>query len=184
MGPITYSLCQKPVIGFVMWAAYLCGFPPLIPSEPFPLTTAGITVAKEFKAPVDKAYAFELVFEFPSGAERLNDQLIGSWPLDYCGRNVRYEDIYKDIPESQRVKMGHPVPIRVVVLRLVDRSVVADQTYMTLCSSAFNSTMKWRTIGWVTLSRGKYIAEVTNLESQPAFAGIKTTFTLVSGHGK
>lgn len=184
MGPITYSLCQKPVIGFVMWAAFLCGFPPLIPNEPFPLTGAGAIVIKEFEVPVDNAYVFELMFEFPSGTERLSDQLVGSWPLDYCGQNVRYEDIYNNIPEPQRAKMGRPIPIRVVVRRMSDRSVVADHTHMTLCSSRFNSTMKWRPIGWVTLNRGKYIAEVTNLESQPGFDGIKTMLTLIKGYGK
>ena len=184
MGPITYSLCQKPVIGFVMFVATLCEFPPLIPNEPFALTTAGTTVTKEFEAPVDKAYSFELVFEFPSGTKRLNDQLVGSWPLEYCGDNVKYEDIYKDIPETQRIKMGHPIPIRIIVRNSVDRSIVVDQSYMTLCSSGFTDTMKWRPIGRVTLNRGKYIAEITNLQSQPAFNTAKTMFTLVSGHGK
>lgn len=184
MGPITYSLCQKPVIGFVMLAASLCVFPPLIPAEPFPLDTAGATVTKEFEVPVDKQYTFELVFEFPSGANKLNDKLVGAWPHDYCDVNAKYEQIYEHIPEPERSKMGQPIPIRIVVRKSDDHAIVMDRTLMTLCSSGSTETVKRRPIGRVSLGRGKYIAEITNLESQSQFEGVKTRVTLVSGHGK
>lgn len=180
MGPITYSLCHKPVIGVLMYVSSLCAFPPPIPNEPLPMASAGLAVSKEFEAPVDKAYAFDLVFEFPTGDARLSDQILGKWPMEYCGKNIAYEDI----PVTHRAVMGRPIPIRIVIRKISDRSIVADQTHVTLCSSGHTSTMKWRPIGWVNLTRGKYIAEVTNLKSQPGLEGVKTMFTLVGGRGK
>jgi hypothetical protein len=66
MGPLTYSLCHKPVLGLAMFVAGACGFPPLFHEEPFPLQQASAGFVKEFEAPVSKPYSLLLVFGFPS----------------------------------------------------------------------------------------------------------------------
>ncbi|MEZ5659902.1 MAG: hypothetical protein R3E83_15620, partial [Burkholderiaceae bacterium] len=98
-----------------MFVTNLCAFPPLFEDQPISLGTAGTSISTEFEAPVDTTYIFELKFEFASTAKRVEDNLVGSWPPDYCMVNVRYEKMLEAIPPKQRVRMGHSIPIRIVV---------------------------------------------------------------------
>ena len=180
MNPITYSLCQKPVIGVVMWITSLCSFPPLIQDEPISLAEAGAKISTTFQAPVDKGYGFDLAFEFSSNEARLKDQIVGSRYDEHCRSPVKFESI----PESKREGLGRPIPFRIVVLRKSDRTVIIDKTLTSLCSFASSDNRKFRMLGGVELVRGKYIAEVTNLESQAGLDSVKTTISLVAGHGK
>ena len=54
MNPLTYSLCQKPVLGLTMFVSGLCAFPPLLPETPLPLQQAGARVVSEIEVPVAK----------------------------------------------------------------------------------------------------------------------------------
>lgn len=182
-GPTTYALCQKPVIGIAMFVASLCVFPPLILNEPLSLTTAGATAAKEFVATVDKSYLFDLAFEFPSIEAMKRDGVVGTGYSGVCDDAVKYEDI----ATVRREDLGRPVPIRVSIKRKSDGRVVVDQTFVSLCtfgSSGSEHPTKWRKIGRVELTRGKYLVEVTNLEAQAGLDGVATSFSLVGGHGK
>lgn len=180
MGPTTYALCQKPVIGVVMLITSLCTFPPLFSNEPFPLSQAGTNISKAFTVPVDKDYRFELGFEFPSVEARLSDQIVGSGFDANCTRDVKYQDI----PEAQRLGLGRPMSFHVVIRRATDRTVFIDRTFDSRCVTSFVENKKWRTIGWAELPRGNYIAEVTNLESQRDLININTHISLIAGTGK
>ena len=180
MNPITYSLCQKPVIGVVMWITSLCSFPPLIQDAPISLATAGAKISVAFQVPVDKRYGFDLAFDFPSPEARSMDQIIGSRYDEHCHDPVTIESI----PELKREGLGRPIPFRVVILRKSDRTVLIDKALTSLCSFAGSNNRKLRMIGGVDLARGKYIAEITNLESQAGLESVKTSISLVAGHGK
>ncbi|HYD61685.1 MAG TPA: DUF5625 family protein [Noviherbaspirillum sp.] len=181
MGPTTYLLCQKPVIGLVMWAATLCAFPPLFSDAPIELAVAGATVTRSFTVPVEKGYPLALNFRFPSVEARLGDQIVGDRHDEKCNGKARYEEI----PEIQRSGLGRPIPLKVVVRKTADRSVVVEQTFESLCITSHNGTnAKTRTIGWLTLPIGDYIAEITNLQAQPGFSGVVTTVSLYGGQGK
>ena len=180
MGPTTYALCKKPVIGVVMWITSLCVFPPLFSDAPLSLSKAGTTLSQTFNVKVDKRYGFELEFEFPSVAARVHDQVAGSTYNENCRDDVAYQDI---LP-AYRAELGQPIPIRVVVRRKSDQAVVMDRTFRTLCIFAHGDNKKSRSIGGVDLVRGDYVAEITNLESHPEFDGIKTYVSLAAGHGK
>lgn len=183
MGPMTYALCQKPVIGMAMFVASLCIFPPLIPSEPISLTTAGAQSRKEFVVPVDKSYLFDLAFRFPSIEAMKHDDVVGTGYSDGCDGTLKYEDV----PALGRTDLGHPIPIHITIKREPDRRVVVDRTFVSLCmfgSSGREDPTKWRKIGRVELTRGKYLVEVTNLEAQAGLDGVATSFSLVGGHGK
>lgn len=158
MGPMTYALCQKPVIGIAMFVASLCAFPPLILNEPLSLATAGAAASKEFVVPVDKSYSFDLAFAFPS--------------LEA----IRRDDV-----------VGRPIPIHVWIKRKADGRVVVDKTFVSLlefANSGADHPTKWRKIGRVDLARGEYRVEMTNLEAQAGLDGVTTSFSLVGGHGK
>jgi hypothetical protein len=180
MGPITYSLCQKPVIGVVMWVTSLCAFPPLFADAPISLAISGETISKSFTVSVEKRYAFDLTFEFPSIETRLSDQIVGSRYDENCFGNKTLSDLR----ESKRVGLRRTFPIKVTVRREKDRGLVTERVFNSLCVTAHIDSKKWRTVGWVELAQGDYIAEITNLESQAGLDGVKTYVSLVAGHGK
>lgn len=180
MNPITYSLCQKPVIGLAMWIASLCSFPPLIENEPISLAAAGAKISTSFNVPVDKSYGFVLDFDFPSAEARVKDQIVGGRYDENCQAPVKLENI----PEQKRAGLGRPVPFRISILRKSGRTVVVDKALTSLCSFAAVKNRKFRIIGDVALVRGEYIAEVTNLEAQTSLESVKTTISLVAGHEK
>ena len=137
-------------------------------------------MSKAFTAPVDKAYLFDLTFEFPSIEARLNDQIVGTRFDKFCKGDVKYQDI----PEAQREGLGRPMSFQIVIRRANDRSVLVDQTSNSLCLMSSGDNTKSRIIGWVELPRGNYIAEVTNLESQRDFSNVMTYISMVAGVGK
>jgi hypothetical protein len=183
MGPITYALCQKQVIGMAMFVSGLCAFPPLIKQEPISLAKAGSAASKEFVVPVDKPYFFDLAFEFPSVEAFRRNQVAGPGHGNYCEDDVKIEDL----PAVRPANLGRLIPIHVVVKRTSDKHVVVDQTFVSSCgtgsSGTDHPTIWWR-IGRVELTRGEYIAELTNVEAQSGLEGVKTTVYLVGGHGK
>lgn len=159
-----------------MWITGLCSFPPLIGNTAFPLNKEGSTVSAHFTVPVDKNYQFVLEFEFSSTQARLQDKIVGNNYQTECDKN----------PEALTNKpdFGHPIPIRVVIRKAQDRSVVTDETITSLCMLGHGDYKKTRGIAWVTLTRGNYIAEVTNLIAQDGLENVKIFLALVPGEGK
>ena len=176
MGPTTYALCHKGLIGPVMWLAGLCVFPPLIPNISLPLGHAGTAVTQPFFVPVDKKYLWTLNFEFTSVEARLDDKIVGS----------NFDSRCLSAPESlnSRSEFGRPIPIRIVVRRANDRTVVVDTAFQSLCIHGHVDNKKSRAVGWVELTRGEYIAEITNVVAQRDLSGVVTTVSLVPGGAK
>lgn len=181
MGPTTYALCQKSFLGPAMWIAGLCTFPPLFSGQHIDLSITGASVTKSFEAPVEKSYPLAVTFEFPSVEARLSDQIVGERYSEHCQGDIRYDAI----PEAQRKGLGQPIPFRVVIRKAADSSIVLDRTFVSLCVTSHNGKdAKTRTIGWLPLTTGKYVAEVTNLEGQTSLPGVKTAISLYGGQGK
>lgn len=181
MSPLAYSLCQKPVIGVVLWASSLCVFEPPFSGVPIDLTTGLATAATTFKAPVDKRYLLAITFQFVSNEARLADQVVGDRYDVSCEGRAHLDTI----PESRRTGLGRPIPFKVVIRKASDRSLIIDDTFETLCMMSHDGNgAKTRAIGWLALPVGSYIAEVTNLRAQAGLGGVRTSLALYSGQGK
>ncbi|NHZ91660.1 hypothetical protein F2P45_22010 [Massilia sp. CCM 8733] len=182
MGPIAYSLCQKPVIGLVMHITFACSFPPLIADQPLALSEAGVTASTAFSVPVDKRYSLDLTFAFQNAWAMRQDEIVGSRYDKHCEPGVNYGDI----PVAQLPGLGRPIPFRVAVQRKSDKAVVIERTFTSLCkvSGGIDRARKTRQIGRLDLTRGEYILVITNLERQAGLDGVATSFSLVPGHGK
>lgn len=180
MGPVTYALCQKPVIGLLMYMSTLCAFPPLILEEPLSLVRVGSSVSKAFVVPVDKTYWFDLALEFPS-MEALQRN-----PMPKPGYGCAAGTAAEETPMESGKAVG-AIPIHVSIRRQSDGRLIMDQTFMSRCQFAMSGgehPTLWQEIGRVELTPGKYVAEVSNVEAQPGLDGVKTSFSLVGGHGK
>lgn len=180
MGPITYSLCHKPVVGILMFLSTLCTFPPPVPEKEVSLYKPGVVLNKTFDAPVDKSYPLVLVFTFPTTEDRLKDKFVGSNYTEDCKRGTPYEEI----PENRRAQLGTPLPLKVKVTDASGAQTVFDKTVESLCVVYHGTNDKGRVVCYIELKRGKYRLEVTNLVSQPKLAGVKVAITLVGGFGK
>ncbi|MDB5748879.1 MAG: hypothetical protein JWP72_3727 [Massilia sp.] len=176
MGPLTYSLCHKPVLGLAMFVAGACGFPPLFHEEPFPLQQASAGFVKEFEAPVSKPYSLLLVFGFPSANSIRSDEVAGTGDNSNCERD------YEDIPEPQRAAVGRPIPVRVSIREKRTGAVEFDSVFNSLCttSTAATGNERTRTVARFPLTAGKYIIEIRNMASQAGLDDVKTTVSLVS----
>ncbi|MEN6620479.1 MAG: hypothetical protein ABFD50_02865 [Smithella sp.] len=80
---------------------------------------------------------------------------------------------------SYRRDYGRIIPVRVIVRKLPDSTIVLDKTFQTVCS-----ILSGRDIGYIKLSRGEFSIEVINILSQPELKSIKTKIALTPGHGK
>jgi hypothetical protein len=181
MGPATYALCQKPVIGLVMFISSLCAFPPLILNEPLSLTRAGSAASKEFVVPVDKTYMFDLAFEFSSMEALKRD------PMPKAGYGCEDDIKIEKMPTTLGQNLAGSIPIHISIRRQSDGRVIIDQTFVSRCKFAVSDSEHptvWQKIGRVELTRGTYVVEVSNLEAQAGLDGVKTSFSLVGGHGK
>lgn len=182
MGPIAYALCQKPVVGLVMFVSSLCVFPPLVFEKAVPLAVAGSTVATAISVPVDKSYFLELNFQFSNADAARRDVILGSRYDKHCEQGEQDQHLaMADIPGS-----GRAIPLRVTVRRKSDNAVVAGRTFVSRCFSS-NSELratKSRLLGAIPLNRGEYMLEVTNLEAQAGLEEVTASFSLVAGYGK
>jgi hypothetical protein len=182
MNPLSYSLCQKPVLGLMMFVSGMCAFPPLFLEAPLPLQRAGARVIEEVEAPVGKAYFLDLVFTFPSAAAARDDEVVGSRFDDVCLRNEA------GVPELRRSGLGRPIPIHVRVRDQRSGTVSIDKVFYSLCLSSSGPTgtgyTKHRTAGRLDLPAGRYLIEVRNMESQAGLEDVRTAVSLVAGQGK
>jgi len=180
MNSVTYSLCQKPVLGVMMFVASLCSFPPLFTEAPLPLQQADATVTREIHVPVTKPYFLSIAFEFPSAAAIRDDDVVGS----RSDLNCLHDD--EKISPAQRVGLGRLIPVHVLVRGKQGGAVVLDKTFNSLCLTATSASgyIKTRTAARIDLEEGDYTVEVRNVERQAGLDEVKTSVSLVAGHGK
>jgi hypothetical protein len=181
MDPITYSLCHKPVFKLLMFVASACGFPPLLHQAPFALQEADARMVKEFEAPVSKYYSLKLNFHFPTAAAVLADDIVGSRHDASCGRD------YASISLAQRMGLGRPIPIHVLVRDKATGVVALDKEFATLCITSQGGGpgfVKTRTAARFPLAAGNYTIELRSLEHQAGLDAVTVTASLVSGDAK
>ncbi len=183
MGQTRYDLCNTPVIGLIMYPLFLCASSPLIPETDISLLESGVVLKTIFKARIEKSYKLILSFYFPKDQDRDKDNIIGGPGYDgYC-RSCLEECNSNRMSESEeyRKSYGTMIPIRVIVTKLSDSTVVVDKTFQTVCSIASGANDKWRDIGWIKLTEGKYSIEIINTTAQPELKGIQTKIGLYMG---
>jgi len=167
-----------------MWISMLCGFPPLIPETDIDLENPGIVLNTTFEVSVEKSYVLLFSFYFPTDQDRVNDHIIGrydqycKWCLTECDPN----NIIRD--EEDRKLYGKVIPVRIIVRKLSDSTIVIDKTFQTMCSIAAGTNDKIREIGWIKLAEGKFSLEIINISGQPELKGIQTKIMLAAGYGK
>jgi Domain of unknown function (DUF5625) len=182
MGPITYSLCQKPILGVAMWLASACAIPALFTGAPINLAVPASKVVAAFNAPIDLTYSLGIRFDFESAEAKISDEIVNSYGSRHCGPACTFDERLAE--ERKHPLGGRLIPFKVVIRNAVDKSIVLDQTFKSSGLSSYNSTWKIRKIGLVTLKRGKYTAEIVNLEAQTGLESVKTTLFLNAGGGK
>lgn len=180
MNAITYSLCQKPVLGLAMWITDLCVFPPLFSNLPIDLNHQGTRATTEFKVKVEKTYHLILAVEFESVQKRLDDKVVGNRFDQNCLGNINYNNI----PIGQRAGLGQPIDFKVIVRELKTQKIIFNQQFKSLCSTGHNlKNTRYREIGWIPLKEGNYMIEVINIEAQTDLKNVKTTLSLTAGNG-
>ena len=178
MGPLMYSLCQKPVLGLVLYVTTACAFPALFRDAALPLQQADARVVREFEAPVSKSYSLIMNFDFPSREALARDEVVGSSYHAQCDGNRT------EIPLLHRAQLGRPIPIHVLIRDKRTGAVVVDRVFDTWCKTSAGGLGKTRTAGRFALAAGEYVADIRNLASQPGLDGVKTTVALVTGGAK
>lgn len=174
MNPLLHALCQKAVIGPILFVSTACAFPPLFSNAPIALDRENSRVTREFVAPVDSAYSFYFTFKFRSGESYRRDAFAGSFDGRYCGRGATA------IPDDVKPALGRPVRVQVLIREQPGGRVVADRLFDTLCTTSHDpsSFTRNRDIGVVHLDAGRYVAEIRNVD---AHAGLDAEATVALG---
>lgn len=183
MNPTLFALCQKPVLGPVLWISSLCVFPPPLPETPISVSAPGQELSALFDVPVSKGYFFSLTVQFPSIDARLNDTLIGAkYDVPCYGKDAKTAE---DFPKDRREVLGTPIRLHVTVKRLPDATVVYNKDIASICRAGHDlGTKKLQVLALTELVEGKYSVEVKSLEARPDLAGLTTSFTIHSSSGK
>jgi hypothetical protein len=176
MGPLIYSLCQKPVLAVAMTTASLCAFPPLMKDVHLNLEVAGSAVTAEVEVPVDLRYALQLEMSNRAG-DVLNKQeisIIGDRRVEDCGGNI---DLAK-VPRQQRDSFGRPMSFKVEVRRKPDNMLVHSRLVNTLCVASKWANQRSRSLGSLALVRGTYSVRIENLAAQAGLERLQATVVL------
>ena len=174
MGPTTYALCQKPVIGILLWIANMCVSSTLIDGLPISFATVQTVSSKPFKVRVDEVYGFGMQFEFDSVEKRIADKLTGTGFDKTCRSS---ELISENSAELQEVH-GVVIPLKIVIRKIGSNVIVTDEIFNSRCTFGSSEKTKYRGVRGVRLERGEYIAEITNLQTVADFDEIKTSISL------
>lgn len=179
MTPLAHALCQKAIIGPILWIGSACAFPPSFSDAPIALQRQDTSVVRVFDAPVATSYSLRLVFRSPSAAAYRDDTAAGSFDGRYCGPAVAA------IPVDARRTLGRPIPVHVLIREQGSGNIVLDQLFNTLCTTSHDPSTftRVRTIATVHLDAGRYVAEVRNVDAQAGIAAA-TTVMLGPGDGK
>jgi hypothetical protein len=180
MNPTLYALCQKPVIGAVLWISTLCSFPPLLETAPISVGTSGTVLSARFEAPVSKAYFLSAIFTFPSTDARIKDTLIGSQSGEPCYGKAGKQ--YDDFPEASRPSLGRPLRLRITVKNLSTNSTAYEQNVASVCQAGHNgASIKTQVLALIELQEGTFTIEVKNLESRPDLDALRPVLTIHPG---
>jgi hypothetical protein len=78
------------------------------------------------------------------------------------------------------------VPLHVLVRDEHSGAIAIDSVFTSLCMEGWTGTGfgKIRTVARLDLAAGRYTIEVRNEANQTGFDGVRTTLSLVAGHGK
>ena len=180
MNPTLYALCQKAVLGPILWISGQCAFPPLLPETSISLDAPGLVLTKEFEAPVSKNYFLSLHVEFESVQQRLNDTLIGSkYDVPCYGNNAKSA---ADFPAGRQSDLGKPVKLHVKVLRLPSETIAWESDIASICRAGHNlKAKKLQVLALTHFDQGKYRITVQNTEARPDLAALGISLTIHSG---
>lgn len=180
MNPALFALCQKPVLGPLLWITSQCVFPPPLPETPVSLSAPGQVLSAQFDVPVSKGYFLSLAVGFPSIEARLNDNRIGAkYDVPCYGK---YAKTVEDFPKARHEDLGKPVRLQVVVKKLPDGTVIFSKAIASICRAGHDlATRKIQVLAHAEFSEGKYLIEVTNIEARPDLADLTTSLKIDSG---
>jgi hypothetical protein len=170
MGPLLYSLCQKPLLGAAMASIALCDFPPLFKDLPMPLERAGATVTTDIDVPVELPYALQLEASHPGGEPLSKEEIaiLGDERSDDCSQ------------APARKAAARPMAFKVQVLRRDDAQVVIERQVSSVCVAARWSNLRLRTLATLPLAPGAYQLRVENMEAQAGLERLKLTLLMVA----
>jgi Domain of unknown function (DUF5625) len=165
-----------------MWLASACAIPALFVDASINLAEPASKVVAAFNAPIDLTYSLCIRFDFESAEARISDEIVNSYGSRHCGPACTFDERLAE--ERKHPLGGRPISFKVVIRNTADKAIVIDQTFKSSGIWSSNNAYKNRKIGLVTLKRGKYTAEIVNLEAQAGLENVKTTLFLSAGGGK
>ena len=184
MGPITYSVCHKSIVGLLLTLTPLCDFPPLVSQKPVSLQAPQIILSETFYVPVDDlGYFLFIKHRFGSTEERLADRLVGAeYGVPCYSRDAKSYDQY---PEDQRKRLGKPILLHATIRKVPSGELMLDKDFRSICPAGHDlKATKSQIIGLIWLNRGEYSMTVINKEARPDFANIHSSLLLSGGNAK
>lgn len=173
MGPLTYSLCKKPVIGFAMWITSLCAFPPPLPATELDLENRGAAVTKAFEVPLDHLYEINLDVKHSSAEARLNASPLS---LGICGTN--------GAAATSSYRGAGGLPLRIRISDTKNERVVFEQEYFHPCKTGHTGMEESLQLSDLFLTKGTYLIEIVTLQAASDYASLKPALSIVAPRRK
>jgi hypothetical protein len=170
MGPLLYSLCQKPLLGAAMAAVALCDFPPLFKDLPLAIDRAGTSASTDIEVPVELTYALQLEASHPGGEPLSKDEItiLGDQRSDDCAQAATSKT------------SGRAMSFKVEVMRRDDAKLVLERQVSAVCVAGRWSNLRLRTLASVPLPPGAYRVRVENMAAQSGLGRLKLTLLMVA----
>lgn len=155
MTETTLALCQKPVLGVMMWLASMCVTNQALTETYVDLSSPGVILNQKIDVPMDERYSLFLSFR-PQGP---SDLTTTTTPFGSCICSLGSKEHVAPIAAGEnRVE---PSVFLELTLTTLDGKLVAKELLSPQCSQGATHS---NTIGFghVEMKRGKYILSIAN----------------------
>jgi len=167
MTETTYYLCQKPIIGVLMWLSCLCvSNQALKDGNELDLSKEGLVLQKTISIPMNERYDFSVQFEFADAEAYSNDLIGGSVALSSAAACTD-TDIYNRLSQGEKDRHGANIDIRIDI-ETKSGQLYATTKYQSRCVSGWGDKSKSRgSTAHVALAKGTYVLKVVNNSAIP-----------------
>lgn len=155
MTETAFALCQKPVIGVVMWLASMCVTNQALTDVYVDLSSSGLIVGQKIDIPMDERYSLFLVFR-PDG-QPSSATAPTSFGADVCKLGLK-ERIGSLPTADGSIEPGLSLEL---IVSTPDGRPAARQRLVPQCSPG---VARSNTIGFggIEMKRGKYVLSIIN----------------------
>lgn len=157
MNKISFALCQKPVIGVLMWLSSMCAANQAIRDGYIDLGAANVLLNQEINIPMDEKYSL-LLWLKPTGPHDAATPLPKNWGAILCGTVTNSE---KAGQATKSNELASYISLTVEIFAL-NGQLISRNIFSPTCPRPKYEDAYVLILGHIDMKRGEYDIKITN----------------------